>query len=125
MRVDWTGQILVSESASSENHIARAIDSVTSTANAYHHTKVTVEAGVQNQSVPLSITTAYVLYIKVTDADGAMKTARLELDGLDVSITTGDVLCSEMLLFNTDIVAMTVSNEGATTIYVEVVAAGV
>lgn len=125
MRVDWTGQILVSESANSENHIARAIDSVTSSATAYHHTKVTVDPAQQNQSIALSITTAYVLYLKVTDADDAPASARFELDGLDVSITTGDVKCSEMMLFNTDVIALTVSNEGSDTIYVEVIAAGV
>lgn len=125
MRVDWTGQILVSESASKKNHIARAIDSVSSTSTAYHHTKVLVAGGEQDQIVSLSIVKAEMLYLKVTDADENPAQAIFEFDGLDISVSTGEVKASELLLFNTDIIAMRVSNEQGYDIYVEVVAAGV
>jgi hypothetical protein len=125
MRVDWTGQILVSESASKLNHIARAIDSVLSTPTGYHHTKVTVAGGEQDQIISLSITEAKILYLKVTDADDVAAQARFQLDGLDVSLVTGDIKASEIMLFDTDIVALRVSNENAFDVFVEVVAAGV
>lgn len=126
MRVDWTGQILMSESASKKNHVARAIDAVLTTDGTYFHTQVLVSAGEQDHVVTLAVTQCAVLYIRsVFQVDQVTAAAVIiELDGYSGSVTTGEVKASELVLFNTDIIALKISNDNATDVLVEIAAAG-
>lgn len=115
----------MSASTSRTNHIARAIDATIEDLDTYHHSQVSLAAREQSVLINLNVTQAAVLYLKATLAsDGTPIEIIAELDGLDSSVSTGEVKVTEMVLLNTDVIAVRLSNDNDVEVLVEIIAAG-
>ena len=120
-----TGNLLVQETTGSVTHVPIPIDATLTGQETYFHAQVSVAAGAQNQSVALTLAKATVVYIKSKkESDGSAKKVIVEFDGYSGSVSTGEVNASEICIFNTDVVAIKLSNDGPDDILVEIACVG-
>jgi hypothetical protein len=120
MRVDFTGQILVSESASKSNHIARAIDAVLSTPTGYYHTQVQLVATSGTATITTGLTTCLMVYVRAVSVVDGVTPAQIT-----ATLKGEAIKAQEIVLFNTDITTIVLDNANAFAVLVEVAAAGV
>lgn len=125
MKATFTGKLLISETTNKVNKIARALDASVADLNTYHHSQTEINANEQAHSLDMDLTQAAVVYLKATKlSDGTPIEVIFELDGYSGSVVTGEIKTSEILILNTDVVALSVSNDHNFAVLVEFVAAG-
>ncbi len=121
-----TGQLLVSDSAvQGQNKIAKALDSKITGLTNYQHVNVSLPKLTLNQSVNLNFSNIKMLYMKSKKtSDGSDLQIRINVTVNDTSVSLNDVPCSEIILFNTDIAAVSLDNDTVSDAEVEIIIAG-
>lgn len=125
MKAFWTGTLLVKESSNAANAIPVQISSTLVDQDDYFHAQIALTAGEQGHAVVLPFSTVTVLYVKArVTSDNSAAQVIIYLDGYSGSVTTGEVKAAEVCLFDTDIIALQLTNDNAVAVIVEVVAVG-
>lgn len=125
MKAFWNGTLLVRESANAANNIPIQISSTLVDQDQYFHAQISLAAGEQAHTVSIPFSQIAVLYVKARIAsDDTPAQVIIGLDGYAQSVATGEVKASEVCIFRTDVVAVSISNDNAVAVIVEVAAVG-